>query len=88
MADFSKRFHDWFFNKQPEGCISVGGQAVMEGVMMQGTGVWPSRPQKRTGASPTRCAKSRRFPRNIPGWLADHPRHVSFINSLVGGMKF
>lgn len=37
MAGFQKRFADWFFGrKDPNAPVSVGGQAVMEGVMMKG----------------------------------------------------
>lgn len=36
MAKGLQKFKDWFFGRLPQGCVSVGGQAVMEGVMMQG----------------------------------------------------
>lgn len=37
MANFGKKFLDWFTGRDAEnGPISVGGQAVMEGVMMRG----------------------------------------------------
>lgn len=37
MAGFGKKFADWFFGRRdPNAPVSVGGQAVMEGVMMKG----------------------------------------------------
>ena len=37
MAGFGKKFADWFTGRDAEnGPVSVGGQAVMEGVMMKG----------------------------------------------------
>jgi len=37
MSKFSERFKCWWTGKYPDACPSVGGQAVMEGVMMRGT---------------------------------------------------
>ena len=88
MADFSKRFRDWFFNKQPEGCISVGGQAVMEGVMMQGDGRVAIAVRKSDGRITYKVRKVTPLSQKYP-WMAWPLVRgiVSFINSLVGGMK-
>ena len=37
MSTFKERFHWWWTGKYPNERPSVGGQAVMEGVMMRGT---------------------------------------------------
>jgi uncharacterized protein YqhQ len=88
MANFSKRFHDWFFNKQPEGCISVGGQAVMEGVMMQGDGRVAIAVRKSDGRIVYKVRKITPLSEKYP-WMAWPIIRgiVSFVNSLVGGMK-
>ncbi len=36
MSKFVKAFKQWWTGKYPDACPSVGGQAVMEGVMMRG----------------------------------------------------
>ena len=88
MSNFSKRFHDWFFNKQPEGFISVGGQAVMEGVMMQGPGRVAVAVRKSDGRIVYKVRKITPLSEKYP-WMAWPLVRgvVSFVNSLVGGMK-
>jgi uncharacterized protein YqhQ len=88
MANFSKRFHDWFFNKQPEGFISVGGQAVMEGVMMQGPGRVAVAVRRNDGSIVYKVRKIRPLSEKYP-WMAWPIVRgiVSFVNALVGGMK-
>ncbi len=88
MSKFSKGFRDWFFNKQPEGCISVGGQAVMEGVMMQGPGRVAIAVRKGDGRIVYKVKKITPLSEKHP-WLAWPIIRgiVSFVNSLVGGMK-
>jgi uncharacterized protein YqhQ len=88
MSDFSKRFHDWFVNKQPEGRISVGGQAVMEGVMMQGPKHVAIAVRKGDGRIVYKVRKITPLSDKYP-WMAWPLVRgvVSFINSLVGGMK-
>lgn len=88
MSDFTKRFHDWFLNKQLEGFISVGGQAVMEGVMMQGPGRVAVAVRKGDGHIVYKVRKITPLSDKYP-WMAWPLIRgvVSFINSLVGGMK-
>lgn len=88
MAKFWKGFRDWFLNKQPEGCISVGGQAVMEGVMMQGPGRVAIAVRKGDGRIVYKVRKVTPLSEKHP-WMAWPIVRgiVSFINSLVGGMK-
>ncbi len=88
MSKFLKGFRDWFFNKQPEGCISVGGQAVMEGVMMQGPGRVAIAVRKGDGRIVYKVRKVTPLSEKYP-WMAWPIVRgiVSFVNSLVGGMK-
>jgi uncharacterized protein YqhQ len=88
MSNFTKRFRDWFVGKQPDGCISVGGQAVMEGVMMQGPGRVAVAVRKGDGRIVYKVRKVTPLSEKHPwlGWPLVRGV-VSFINALVGGMK-
>lgn len=88
MANFKKRFLDWFWGRLPEGCVSVGGQAVIEGVMMQGPKTIAVAVRKENGK-----IVYRKKPAPNPG--AKYPilriplvrGVVSFFMSLINGMK-
>jgi uncharacterized protein YqhQ len=88
MSKFSKRFGDWFFNRQPDGCISVGGQAVMEGVMMQASGRVAVAVRKGDGRIVYKVRKVTPLQDKYP-WMAWPIVRgiVSFISSMIGGMK-
>ncbi len=87
MSDFVKGFKDWFFGRLPEGKISVGGQAVMEGVMMQGPQSTAIAVRKGNGAIVYKTKKTIRLKDKYPvlGWPIIRGV-VSFVMSLYGGM--
>lgn len=88
MAKFVKVFKDWFFNRLPAKCVSVGGQAVMEGVMMQGPGRTAIAVRQEDGKIVYKVRKNTPLAEKHPwlGWPLVRGV-VSFIMSLVGGMK-
>ncbi len=88
MSNFAKGFKDWFFGRLPEGKISVGGQAVMEGVMMQGPHSTAIAVRKSNGKIVYKTKKTVRLKDKYPvlGWPIIRGV-ASFIMSLYGGMK-
>lgn len=88
MHDRFAGFKDWFFGKQPEGQVSVGGQAVMEGVMMQGPKATAIAVRKSNGKIVYRTKPTVKLSEKYPvlGWPILRGV-VSFIMSLVSGMK-
>ncbi len=88
MAKFWKGFKDWFFGRNPSGCVSVGGQAVMEGVMMQGPKNTAIAVRQANGKIVYRTRPTVRLADKYPplGWPIIRGV-VSFVMSLYGGMK-
>ncbi len=85
---FIQRFRDWFFGRLPEGCVSVGGQAVMEGVMMQGPSVTALAVRRSDGKIVYRTRKTVKPGDKYPVFKWPIIRGcVSFVTSLVYGMK-
>ena len=88
MSKFTKGFKDWFFGRMPEGCVSVGGQAVMEGVMMQGPELTAVAVRQESGKIVYKVKKTVRPGDKYPFLRWPLIRGVvSFILSLVNGMK-
>ena len=88
MAKGFQKFKDWFFGRLPEGCISVGGQAVMEGVMMQGPRVTAIAVRQPDGKIIYKTRKTVKPGEKYPflNWPIIRGV-VSFVLSLVYGMK-
>lgn len=88
MNSFAKGFKDWFFGRLPEGKISVGGQAVMEGVMMQGPANTAIAVRKSDGKIVYKTKQTVRLKDKYPilGWPIIRGV-VSFVMSLYNGMK-
>lgn len=85
---FVQRFKDWFFGRLPEGCVSVGGQAVMEGVMMQGPSVTALAVRRPDGKIVCKTSKTVKPGEKYPVFKWPIIRGcVSFVSSLVYGMK-
>lgn len=88
MSKFWNGFKDWFFGRLPEARISVGGQAVMEGVMMQGPNVTAIAVRKPDGKIVYKTKKRVKPGDKYPFLKWPLIRGVvSFVLSLYGGMK-
>ncbi|MEG0986059.1 MAG: DUF1385 domain-containing protein [Clostridia bacterium] len=88
MANRLKHFKDWFFGRLPEGCISVGGQAVMEGVMMQGPNVTAIAVRQPDGKIVYKTRPTMKPGKKYPFLKWPLIRGVvSFVMSLVYGMR-
>ena len=87
MAKGLQKFKDWFLGRLPQGCVSVGGQAVMEGVMMQGPRVTAIAVRQSDGKIVYRTRKTVRPGEKYPflNWPIIRGV-VSFVLSLVYGM--
>ena len=87
MSKFVKGFKDWFFGRLPEGKVSVGGQAVMEGVMMQGPKASAIAVRQSNGKIVYRTKPTKRLKDKYPilGWPIIRGV-VSFVMSLYSGM--
>lgn len=88
MANFWKGFKDWFFGRQESNCLSVGGQAVMEGVMMKAPGRVALAVRKSDGKIVYKLREEVPLSKKYPwmGWPIIRGV-VSFLVSLVGGVK-
>ncbi|MGI6174288.1 MAG: DUF1385 domain-containing protein [Christensenellales bacterium] len=88
MADFKAKFRDWFFGRRADGAISVGGQAVMEGVMMQSPKKVAVAVRQSSGKIVYTVRDNKRLSEKYP--ILGYPLIrgcVSFVMSLVTGMK-
>ena len=89
MAGFGKRFADWFTGRDAEkGPISVGGQAVMEGVMMKGPKYMAVAVRDASGRIQVKRKPVKQLSKKYPflGWPIIRGV-VNFFVMLVSGMK-
>ena len=89
MAGFGKRFADWFTGRDAEkGPVSVGGQAVMEGVMMKGPKYMAVAVRDASGRIQVKRKPVQQLSKKYPflGWPILRGV-VNFIVMLVSGMK-
>lgn len=88
MSTFKERFHWWWTGKYPNERPSVGGQAVMEGVMMRGTKCSAIAVRKGDGAI-TYVTKPIKKPADKHKWMGWPIIRgiVNFAIMLVEGMK-
>ncbi|MDO4549314.1 MAG: DUF1385 domain-containing protein [Clostridia bacterium] len=88
MANKWQKFKDWFLGNQPDGRVSVGGQAVMEGVMMQGPNITAIAVRQPNGKIVYKTRKTAKPGKKYPFLKWPLIRGVvSFVMSLVVGMK-
>ena len=88
MSTFKERFHWWWTGKYPNERPSVGGQAVMEGVMMRGTKCSAIAVRKGDGTI-TYVTKPIKKPADKHKWMGWPIIRgiVNFAIMLVEGMK-
>lgn len=88
MKKFLDGFKNWFFGRMPEGKISVGGQAVMEGVMMKGPEHTAIAVRKENGKIVYRVKPVKPLAKKYPVLGFPIIRGVvNFVVMLVSGMK-
>ena len=88
MSSFKEKFRCWWTGKYPDACPSVGGQAVMEGVMMKGPKCTAITVRKADGTL-TYVTKPNRSPAEKHKWMGLPVVRgvVNFCVMLVEGMK-
>ncbi len=89
MSKFTKGFKDWFLGNPPENApISVGGQAVMEGVMMQGPELTAIAVRQADGNIVYKTRPTSKIGKKYPFLKWPILRGiVSFVQSMYFGMK-
>ncbi|MGJ4850566.1 DUF1385 domain-containing protein [Bacillota bacterium Meth-B3] len=89
MSKFIKGFKDWFFGRQSEGApFRPGGQAVMEGVMMQGSKLTAIAVRQQNGQIAVKTRATVKPGDKYPCLKWPLLRGItSFVMSLASGMK-
>ncbi len=89
MAGFGKKFADWFLGRRdPNAPISVGGQAVMEGVMMKGPKYTAVAVRESSGRIVTKRQETMLVGKKLPFLRWPIIRGVvNFVVMLYSGMK-